>query len=131
MDGSLMLLAESEGLIAGLFGLIFTLLWIGLVVALIAGMWKVFEKAGKPGWAAIVPIYNAIVILEIVGRPTWWILLMFIPCLSIIFSIIVMIDLAKSFGKDALFGIGLIFLSFIFIPILGFGSARYEGPAAS
>ena len=71
------------------------------------GAWKVFGKAGRPGWAVIVPIYNAIVLLKICGRPVWWLLLLMIPCVNIVFTLIVMIDLAKSFGKDALFGIGL------------------------
>ena len=89
-----------------------------------------FVKAGKPGWAFIVPIYNIIVILEIVGRPTWCVLLWLIPCVNLVVVIIVMIDLAKSFGKDVVFALGLIFLGFVFMPILGFGSAEYKGPAA-
>ena len=101
-----------------------------LVALIIAGLWKVFTKAGKPGWAAIVPIYNFIVLLEIVGRPIWWGILLIIPCVSIVVAIVVMLDLAKSFGKSAGFGIGLALLGFIFIPILGFGDAKYIGPAA-
>ena len=101
-----------------------------LVALIIAGLWKVFTKAGKPGWAAIVPIYHFIVLLEIVGRPIWWLLLLIIPCVNIIVAIVVMLDLAKSFGKSAGFGIGLALLGFIFIPILGFGDAKYIGPAA-
>ena len=72
-----------------------------------------------------------IVLLEIVGRPIWWIILFFIPCVNIIIPAIISIDLAKSFGKDALFGIGLWLLGFIFYPILGFGKAQYIGPAAA
>jgi hypothetical protein len=93
-------------------------------------MWKVFVKAGKPGWAAIIPIYNAIVLLQIVGRPGWWFLLYLIPIVNIVISIMVMIELAKVFGKGTGFGIGLLLLSFIFIPILGFGDAEYQGPLA-
>ncbi|PYQ49216.1 MAG: signal peptidase I [Acidobacteria bacterium] len=106
------------------------IVWLVVLVAVIAGMWKMFEKAGKPGWAAIVPIYNLIVLLEVVGRPLWWIVLFLIPCVSFVAWIIIAIDVAKAFGKDVGFGIGLALLGFIFIPILGFGDARYVGPVA-
>jgi hypothetical protein len=93
-------------------------------------MWKVYTKAGKPGWAVIIPIYNVIVMLEIVGKPWWWLLLMmFIPVVNIIFVIWMINLLSKSFGKGVGFTLGLIFLSFIFIPILGLGNAKYQGPA--
>lgn len=104
-------------------------LFIVVVVPTIIGLWKVFVKAGKPGWAAIIPIYNGVVLLEIVGRPIWWIILMLIPCVQTIVGIILAIDLAKSFGKGTGFGVGLALLSFIFMPILGFGDARYIGPS--
>jgi hypothetical protein len=102
---------------------------IGLLI--IASMWKVFTKAGEPGWAAIIPIYNIIVWCKIVGRPAWWVILVFLPCINIVIIFILAIDLAKSFGKGAGFGIGLALLGIIFFPILGFGSAQYVGPAAS
>ena len=106
---------------------------VGLLVALllIVAMWKVFTKAGQPGWASIIPIYNLYIWCKIVGRPGWWILLMLIPFVNIIVGIILCIDMAKSFGKGAGFGIGLALLGVIFIPILGFGSAQYQGPSAS
>ena len=105
---------------------------IGLLVALlmIVAMWKVFVKAGQPGWASIIPIYNLYVWCKIVGRPGWWIILMLIPFVNIIVGILLCIDMAKSFGKGAGFGIGLAFLGIIFLPILGFGSAQYLGAAA-
>jgi hypothetical protein len=68
--------------------------------------------------------------LDIVGRPLWWIVLFLIPLVSLVVAIIVAIDMAKSFGKDTLFGLGLAFLGFIFYPMLGFGDATYQGPAA-
>jgi len=105
------------------------LIQLALAVLAIAGMWQVFVKAGKPGWAAIIPIYNAVVLLEIAGKPIWWIILLLIPCVNIVIVIIVMIALAERFGKGAGFGIGLALLGFIFFPILGFGDARYLGPA--
>ena len=112
---------------AGAAALFILLVELAIVVLVIAGLWKVFTKAGKPGWAAIVPIYNAVVLLEVVGRPIWWIILLIIPCVNIIIACIVSLDLAKRFGKSAGFGIGLWLLGFIFIPILGFGSAQYQG----
>jgi hypothetical protein len=104
-----------------------------LLIALlvIVAMWKVFTKAGRPGWAAIIPIYNMYVWCKIVGRPGWWVILMLIPLVNIIVGIVVCIDMAKSFGKGAGFGIGIALLGIIFLPILGFGSAQYQGPSAS
>jgi hypothetical protein len=106
---------------------------IGLLVALlmIVAMWKVFAKAGQPGWASIIPIYNLYIWCKIVGRPAWWIILMLIPFVNIIVGIVLCIDMAKSFGKGVGFGIGLVFLGIIFLPILGFGSAQYQGAAAA
>jgi len=104
-----------------------------LLIALlvIVAMWKVFTKAGRPGWAAIIPIYNMYVWCKIVGRPGWWVILMLIPLVNIIVGIVVCIDMAKSFGKGAGFGIGIALLGIIFLPILGFGSAQYQGASAS
>ncbi len=116
--------------VPAVFGMLVMLIQLAFFVAIFAGAWKVFEKAGKPGWAAIIPIYNGIVLLEIIGRPIWWIVLIFIPCVNIVISLIVAIDLAKSFGKTEVFGVGLWLLGFVFIPILGFGSDRYVGPSA-
>jgi hypothetical protein len=106
---------------------------VGLLIALflIVAMWKVFTKAGQPGWASIIPVYNLYVWCKIVGRPWWWILLMLIPFVNFIIAIILCIDMAKSFGKGAGFGIGLALLGIIFLPILGFGSAQYQGPAVT
>ena len=106
---------------------------VGLLIALllIVAMWKVFTKAGQPGWASIIPIYNLYIWCKIVGRPGWWIILLLIPFVNIIVGIILCIDMAKSFGKGVGFGIGLALLGIIFWPILGFGSAQYQGPAAS
>jgi hypothetical protein len=94
---------------------------------MIAAMWKVFSKAGQPGWAILIPFYNLYVICKIAGRPGWWLILMFIPLVNFIILVILDIDIAKNFGKGAGFGIGLLLLPFIFFPILGFGSAQYQG----
>jgi hypothetical protein len=106
-----------------------TLLVIAIVVAVIAGFWRMFEKANQPGWGAIIPIYNIILLLQIAGKPVWWIILMMIPFVNIIPAILVPLGVAKNFGKSALFGIGLILLPFVFYLILGFGDAKYV-PAA-
>jgi hypothetical protein len=109
------------------------LVWIfslAFAILMIAACWKIFTKAGQPGWAAIIPIYNWYVLCKIVGRPGWWVILLLIPLVNFIIGIILCIDLAKSFGKGIGFGIGLILLPIIFCPILGFGSAQYQGPAA-
>jgi uncharacterized protein DUF5684 len=105
---------------------------IGLLVAVlvIAGMWKVFTKAGKPGWAAIIPIYNMIVLLQIAGKPLWWFLLFFIPVVNIVIAVMVMMGVAKAFGKGTGFALGLLFLGPIFFPILGFSDAQYVGSPA-
>jgi hypothetical protein len=102
------------------------LVWCAVLLLSIIGMWKVFVKAGKPGWAAIIPIYNIIVILEIVGKPIWWFILLLIPLVGFIVYIIVLVELAKRFGKGVGFAIGLLILPFIFFPMLGFGDAQYH-----
>jgi len=117
---------SSQGKASGPF---FWICEVAFIVLMLAAMWKIFAKAGQPGWAAIIPIYNWIVWCKIVGRPAWWVLLLLI-CFPIFF-IILSIDLAKSFGKGVGFAVGLILLSIIFFPILGFGNATYQGPAAA
>jgi hypothetical protein len=97
-----------------------------IFVVIIAGFWKVFTKAGKPGWASIIPIYNTIVLLQIAGKPLWWIVLLLIPVVNLIMLLLVCIAIAKNFGKSATFGVGLTLLGVIFFPILGFGSAQYQ-----
>lgn len=107
-------------------GVLFWIIWCVVVVFYVATMWRVFEKAGKPGWAAIIPIYNAIVILQIAGKPVWWFLLYLIPIVNIVIAIIVTLALAENFRKGVGFAIGLILLGFIFWPILAWGDAEYH-----
>jgi hypothetical protein len=104
----------------------FIVILLVMAVFMIAAMWKIYEKAGQPGWAAIIPFYNLYILLKIVGKPGWWLILMiFIP---LVFQIWTYNMLSKSFGKDEGFTVGLVLLGFIFFPILGFGSAQYLGP---
>ena len=122
---------------AGLFMLIYLFVCFALMILMTVGMWKLFDKAGKPGWAAIIPIYNIIVLLEITDKPIWWIVLFLIPIVNFVAPVVVMIlvyiTLAERFGKGVGFAVGLILLPFIFFPMLGFSDATYQGgtPAAT
>jgi hypothetical protein len=109
---------------------IWSIIELVIAVVVIASIWKVFVKAGKPGWGAIIPFYNIYLELKIIGRPGWWLILFFIPLVNLVIAIIVALDLAKSFGKSGAFGFfGLFLFSFIGFPILGFGDATYKGPS--
>jgi hypothetical protein len=112
--------------IAGCFGGVFMLVWLAVVILMVASLWKVFEKAGHPGWAAIVPFYNIYILTQIAGRDILWFILCLIPFVNIVASLLISMDVARKFGQSAGFGIGLTFLPFIFYPILGFGSAQYN-----
>lgn len=117
------------GMFAAMSGM-FLLVWLAIVVILVIGLWKVFTKAGQPGWAAIVPIYNLYILLKIAGRPGWWLLLFFIPLVNIAMAIVLSIDVAKAYGQGPVFGIVLLFLlGGIGYLVLGFGNYRYVGPA--
>ena len=100
--------------------------WLAIVVLMVAAMWKVFVKAGKPGWAALIPIYNLVVLLEIAGKPAWWFILFLIPFVNFVVIIMLSISLAKKFGKGVGYGLGLAFLGVVFYPMLGFGDSRYD-----
>lgn len=122
--------SDGGGAAAGV-GIFVFLIYFAVIIVTIAGWWKAFEKAGQPGWAAIIPIYNIYILLKIVGREPWWLILFLIPCVNIVAAVIVYMDVAKSYGKEPVWGLGLLFLSPIFWPMLGFGSAQYRGPAAA
>ena len=111
-------------------GILGFLISLAFVVFMIASLWKVFTKAGQPGWTAIIPIYNVFVMLQIIGKPWWWLIGFLIPFVNFIVMILVAVELAKVFGKGIGFAIGLIFLPFIFYPILAFGDATYTAPPA-
>lgn len=115
--------SSSSGMSSGLL-----IVWLLFAIVAIAGLWATFQKAGKPGWAAIIPIYNAYVLLKVAGRPGWWFILYFIPIVNIVISFIVSVDVAKAFGKSTAFGvIGLWIFSIIGFLMLGFGDAKYQG----
>jgi hypothetical protein len=122
--------AVTGGLLA--MGGAMMIVMLAIVVVLIIGLWKVFVKAGQPGWAVLVPFYNAYILLKIAGRPGWWIVLFLIPLVNIAIGVIVAIDVAKVFGQSAVFGVVLLFLlGGIGYLILGFGDYRYVGPATA
>jgi hypothetical protein len=109
---------------------IILLIELAILFAVFAGIWKTFIKAGQPGWASIIPLYNLYILLKIVNKPGWWLLLFFVPLVNIVIAIIVALEVAKAFGKSSGFGIGLALLGPIFYMILGFGDARYQGAPA-
>ena len=113
------------------FGLMFVAIWLLVGLLVLVGIWKTFAKAGQPGWASIIPIYNMIVMLEIAGKPLWWFVLLLIPGLNLIAVILIYVSLAERFGKGAGFAIGLLVLPMVFFPMLGFGNAAYQGNASS
>jgi hypothetical protein len=106
--------------------------WLVVMVLAIVGivaMWKMFKKAGQPGWAAIIPIYNQYTMLKVAGRPGWWLIWYFIPIAQIVVSLIVAMDIAKAFGRSEAFGVVALWLfSIIGYLILGFGKDAYKGP---
>ena len=108
-------------------GVLVMIIQLVIFLVMLIAMWKVFTKAGKPGWAVLIPFYNAYVFLKIAGKPGWWLILLLIPGLNIIFGIIALAAFAQNFGKGAGFIVGLILLPVIFYPILAFSDARYIG----
>ncbi|MBP7809818.1 MAG: hypothetical protein KA163_11035 [Bacteroidia bacterium] len=110
-----------------IFGfIIMILLWLAIIAFVIISHWKIFAKAGQPGWACLIPIYNFLIILKIVNKPWWWIFLMLIPIANIVFMIIIIHRLSLSFGKSGGFTVGLIFLNIVFYGILAFDSSVYK-----
>ena len=102
--------------------------YIGILVLLAISGWKIYEKAGRPGWEALIPIYNIYILTKIIGKPGWWTVMFFIPIVNYIFIIWAMNMLSKSFGKEEGFTVGLVLLGIVFYPILAFGDAKYLGP---
>ena len=134
----------NDGALGALFA-VYLIFMIAIYVVTVVGLWKMYVKAGRPGWAAIIPIYNWWVWVEMIGRPRWWfwalvasVLLSWIPVVGVILGILMFVlylmgclDMAKAFGRGAGTGIGLWLVPFVFAPILGFGDAQYLGPVAS
>lgn len=104
---------------------------LAISVLLIVAMWMIFKKAGKPGWASIVPFYNIYTMYEITWGSGWRFLMLLIPFYNIVLAIQTQIKLAKAFGKSGGFAVGLIFLPYVFNPILGFDGSTYLGVPGS
>jgi len=102
------------------------IVYLVILVISIAAFWRIFTKAGKPGWAVLIPIYNIIVLLEICEKPVWWILLLLIPLVNIIIMIVVYVALLEKFGKPGWHVILLLLFGIIYIPYLGFSNAQYK-----
>ncbi len=113
-----------ENLLVIFTPLIFNIIILFIVITFEA-QWKIYSKAGKKGWASLIPVYNAIVLLEIIKKPSWWIILLFIPGVNLIFGIMMADQISERFGKDVYFTVGLLLLPFIFYPILGFSKLEY------
>jgi len=130
---ALFALQDDGGGALGLLGIaLVSVLYCAAFVFYSACNWKIYVKAGRPGWASLIPIYNIIVFLEIVGKPLWWILLLLVPCVNIVVAVILIMEFAKCFGKSVAFAIlGLLLFGFIGIPILAFGDAKYTKPATA
>ncbi len=126
MDFSYDVSPAAAGAFAGLT-IVYVVVCLAIAAIGIIAQWKIFAKAGKPGWAAIIPFYNLYVLFEITWGNGILFLLMLIPFVNFIILIITMVKLAKAFGKSGGFAAGLIFLSFIFMLILAFGKDQYIG----
>ncbi|HTU40225.1 MAG TPA: DUF5684 domain-containing protein [Candidatus Aquilonibacter sp.] len=130
LTSALFLQSGSEDLFNPFSGMLF-FFWLAFGAIVIVGGWKMFEKAGQPGWAIIVPFYNLYTMLKVAGRPGWWLILYCIPVVNLIIMIVVAIDIAKAFGQGAAFGFFLVFLLCgIGYLILGFGDYEYQGAPA-
>jgi hypothetical protein len=119
-----LILANSD---FGSLGAGMVILYLAILVLVVASWWVINQKAGKPGWAAIIPIYNIIVELQIAKMNPWLVLLMFVPIANVVVLIMMYINIARLFGKGVGYALGLIFLSIIFLPMLAFGTAKYQG----
>lgn len=129
MYDSVMYDTTNQNAIAGIFGA-YSVVVLAIAIIMIVANWKIFTKAGKPGWASIVPIYNMYVTFQVAGMNGWMFLLLFVPLVNIVVQIMLCLNLAKAFGKSTGFGIGLIFLNPIFLLILAFGNAEYSNQKA-
>jgi uncharacterized protein DUF5684 len=127
-----MLAQSTSDAVSGALLVTFVVAFVALTYVLAAiPYFAIFTKAGQPGWAGFVPIYNWVILMRVIGRPDWWVVLLLIPVVNIVVFVVAMVELAASFGKGGGFAVGLVLLSWVFLLILGFGSATYLGPSAA
>jgi hypothetical protein len=128
---ALLLQDQTNGTAAALGGGVVLIIMLAVAVVFIIGLWKVFTKAGQPGWASIIPFYNAYILIQIAGRPGGWLLMLLIPFVNLVFGLLLAIDIAKAFGQSAAFGVILLFLlGGVGYLVLGFGNYSYVGTTA-
>lgn len=121
----------SDAEVAAAWGFLgaYSFFWLAFAILYVVSMWRIFTKAGRPGWAAIIPFYNMYTLLKVAGRPGWWLILLLIPFVNVVVLLIVSLDVAKAFGKSTLFGVvGLWLFSVIGYAILAFSHDKYLGP---
>jgi hypothetical protein len=99
---------------------------VAAFILIIAGWWRIFTKAGHPGWGVLIPVYNIYLTCKTARKPGWWVILLLIPIVNIVMAFIVFIAIAKAFGKVGAFGVGMVLFPIIFVPVLGFGGATYQ-----
>lgn len=122
-------MGEGGGALAAIMGASIAMIIVYLLIAavIIVSYWKIYTKAGKPGWAAIVPIYNIIILLEIVKKPVWWVILFFIPCANIVAMVLVALEFVKVFGKPSWHAALMILVGIVYLPYIAFSDAKYVG----
>jgi len=127
MQKSAMPQPGAEGRMNAGFPLYIPLIFLAVCLLLIVAYWIIFERAGQGGWKILIPFYNTYILMEISGKPGWWMFLLFVPLVNIAIYFLAMLSLAKKFGRSELFGVGIAIFPFIFLPVLAFGGSQYEG----
>ena len=105
--------------------------WVALALLMafmLFVMWRIYARAGQPGWTVLVPFYNTYVLLKIVNRPGWWLALYFIPIVNFVVNIIVYYDLAKAFGRGRGTLLLMVFIPFVGFPVVSFSQGPYKKP---
>ncbi|WP_222919532.1 DUF5684 domain-containing protein [Natrinema sp. SYSU A 869] len=128
LDSAAIILQQGGG---GGGSIVALIIGIAFTVAYIAGTWKTFAKAGQPGWAAIIPIYNWYIMFKIGGNEWWWVLVLFVPLVNIYAAYKMFAGVSNAFGQGIGFTLGLWFFGFVCFPLLGFGDYPYRGSLAS
>lgn len=124
---NLSLVPLQNGGSGSVLGIVSAVIAIAITLVVLAGIWKTFQKAGQPGWAAIIPIYNLYIMLKIGGNAWWWLLVMFVPIVQLYAFYKMFAGVSKAFGQGIGFALGLWFLNLIFWPLLGFGDYEHRG----